>query len=277
MRYLHIPAEDPLLHQALDRNPDDLMPNAFPMATDLSEVALLLDVDGTILDLAPTPGDVFVPPSLHRTLKSLWERTAGALAFVSGRPVGDLDRIFSPLRLPAVGGHGAEMRLLEGEMTRQSRQKPLDAQVKGRFAEIAEAHPGIIVEDKGYSLALHYRLAPDREQFVRQAVAAIRADLATMPIELLPGKSMVEIKQSGFSKASGVRKLMSCPPFDARRPIFIGDDITDTDVFAIIPEFKGISIAVGTNYPGVDHCLDGPADVRLWLERIAQDGRIGPP
>lgn len=245
------------------------------LAADLSEVAILLDVDGTLLDLAPTPADVFVPPSLRPTLQKLREHTGGALAFVSGRPIGDLDRIFAPLRLPAIGGHGAEMRLLEGDMTQQTRQKPLDASVRRRFAEIAEAHPGIIIEDKGYSLALHYRLAPDYEDFVRQAVAAIRIDLAEMPIELLPGKSMVEIKQAGFSKASGVRRLMSCPPFETRRPVFIGDDITDTDVFAIMPEFKGISVAVGRKYPGVDYCLNGPTEVRQWLERMAQDGRSG--
>ena len=127
-------------------------------------------------------------------MRRLWERTSGALAFVSGRPVHDIDRIFSPLRFPAVGGHGAEIRTVAGGEPEQSQHKPLDAGVKRKFAAIADAHPGIIVEDKGYSLALHYRKAPDRADYVRSAAASICASLPEMPIELLPGKLVVEIK-----------------------------------------------------------------------------------
>ena len=139
------------------------------------------------------------------------------------------------------------------------------------FAEIAEAGPGIIIEDKGYSLALHYRLAPDKEDIVLRAVAAICAALPGTPIELLPGKSMVEIKQVGFNKASGVRELMSYPPFAGRRPIFIGDDITDETVFAMLPEIDGLPIVVGRSVPGVDLCFDSPTDVRAWLERLSRN------
>jgi trehalose 6-phosphate phosphatase len=98
-----------------------------------------------------------------------------------------------------------------------------------------------------------------------------------MPIELLPGKFMVEIKQAGFNKASGVRQLMSLSPFDTRRPIFIGDDITDQDVFDVMPEFNGVAIAVGPRYPGIAHCFAEPADVRRWLQRIAQNGSVAMP
>src|SRR5215468_6628147 len=132
----------------------------------LDQFAILLDVDGTILDLAPTPREVFVSHTLRDTLARLWERTGGAVAFVSGRPVNELDLIFSPLQLPAIGGHGAELRLRAGEAPAASRL-PLDPAVKREFAAVAEAGPGIMVEDKGYSLALHYRLAPEQETAVR--------------------------------------------------------------------------------------------------------------
>jgi len=247
------------------------MPKTSPVpAPDLDKVAILLDVDGTILDLAPTPQDVTVPPSLCATLQHLWERTSGALAFVSGRPLHDIDRIFSPLRFPAVGGHGAEIRAAAAGEPEQSQRRSLDPGVRRKFAAIADVHPGIIVEDKGYSLALHYRLAPEQEQFVREASALICAGLSDRRIELLPGKQMVEIKQVGVSKAVGVRKLMSYRPFCGRRPIFFGDDVTDEDVFAIMPEYDGIAIAVGERYSAMAHHLDRPADVRCWLEQMAR-------
>jgi trehalose 6-phosphate phosphatase len=242
-------------------------------APDLRKVAILLDVDGTILDIAPTPLEVSVPPTLRQTLQRLWERTAGALAFVSGRPVRDLDRIFSPLRLPAVGGHGAEFRVVAQDDAAQSRRPPLDSTLRHRLAEIAKAHAGIVVEDKGYALALHYRQAPEQEDYVRKTAAAICAESPQIQTELLPGKSMVEIKQAGFSKASGVRKLMARSPFADRRPIFIGDDVTDEDVFAMMPEFDGVAIRVGDKYSGEANHMDRPADVRCWLDHVSRNGQ----
>src|SRR5213079_3012542 len=137
-----------------------------------------------------------------------------------GRPVSELDLIFSPLQLPAIGGHGAELRTIAGGALGAPRLPPLDPALKRRFAAIAEAGPGIILEDKGYSLALHYRLAPDKERLVRARAAAILATLPDQPIELLPGKLVLEIKQTGVTKATAVRDLMTYPPFAGRRPLF---------------------------------------------------------
>src|SRR6185295_16145829 len=142
------------------------------------------------------PREVFVSHALRDTLRRLWERTQGAVAFVSGRPVNELDLIFAPLQLPAIGGHGAELRTVAGAAAGAPRLAPLDSRVKQRFAAIAEAGPGIVLEDKGYSLALHYRLAPEKESMVREAAAKIVTELKGAAIELLPGKLVVEIKQT---------------------------------------------------------------------------------
>jgi trehalose 6-phosphate phosphatase len=249
-----------------------MMTHACPsLPADLKKTAILLDVDGTILDLAPTPREVFVPHSLRDTLARLSERAGGGVAFVSGRPLSELDLIFAPLQLPAIGGHGAELRIVAGEAAARPRLPSLDAKVKRQFAAIAEAGPGIILEDKGYSLALHYRLAPDKERLVREAAARICADLGGTTIELLPGKLVVEIKQTGVTKATAVRELMTYPPFAGRRPIFIGDDVTDLSVFAIIPDFDGISVCVGPKIAGVDFCFPRPVDVRRWLEQASRN------
>jgi trehalose 6-phosphate phosphatase len=191
------------------------------------------------------------------------------LAFVSGRPIEELDRIFAPLRLPAIGGHGAELRLRNEAAADYRRIPPLDAALKHRLEAIAQAGPGIIVEDKGYSVALHYRLAPDKKRLVHDAARAICA--ASSGLSVLPGKFMVEIKPAGFDKASAVRDLMRHPPFAGRVPVFIGDDITDQGVFAVMPELGGIPISVGHKLPGVAYHLDRPADVRAWLESLAHN------
>jgi trehalose 6-phosphate phosphatase len=247
------------------------MPNAPPpLPPDFRTLAVLLDVDGTILDLAPTPLEVSVPDTLRDTLVRLWERTGGAVAFVSGRPIRELDLIFSPLEFPCIGGHGAELRTKAGALPEAPRLPPLGHDVKRRFAEIAQASPGIVLEDKGYSLALHYRLAPERERMVRDRAAAICASLDALPLELLPGKLVIEIKQRGFTKATAVRELMTYPPFTGRRPIFLGDDVTDLGVFGILPDYHGIGISVGRDVPGIRNRFERPTDVRRWLEQISR-------
>jgi trehalose 6-phosphate phosphatase len=236
----------------------------------LDQCAVLLDIDGTLLDLAPTPREVWVPPGLSTTLNRLLDRTAGALALVSGRSLNDIDLIFAPEQYPAVGGHGAEMRISGDSEAVATYAAPMDKELKRRLAAIAKLSPGILLEDKGYSLALHYRLAPHAEKAIYAAVSLIRADLPNAPIEVMPGKCVCEIKHSGFNKASGVRELMSHQPFKGRRPIFIGDDVTDESVFAIMPELGGVAFSVGRRAQGVANHFDEPRDVREWLARLIE-------
>jgi len=241
------------------------------LVPDFQTCALLLDVDGTILDLAPTPQEVRVPSSLRQAMNRLSERTGGALALVSGRPLSDLDRLFAPLQLPAVGGHGAEFRPFAGSSLDIRRTVPLDATLKRKFAAIAASGPGILIEDKGYSVALHYRLAPELGDVVNEAAARVCLENPSVSVELLRGKSVLEIKQAGFSKATGVRELMRYPPFRDRHPIFIGDDVTDESVFEIIGDFHGLAFSVGRMVSGIDGYFENPEAVRGWLVRISGD------
>jgi trehalose 6-phosphate phosphatase len=237
---------------------------------DLPALAILLDIDGTLLELAATPHQVVVPGGLTDTLNRLLERTSGALALVSGRSLDDIDWIFAPDRFPAIGGHGAEMRLQAGNESIDIHAPPMAAELKRRLAAIADLDPGILVEDKGYSLALHYRRAPHAEHAIYAEVARIRAELSSAPIEMLPGKRVLEIKHAGFTKASGVRELLSRAPFAGRRPLFIGDDVTDDTVFAIMPDFDGISFSVGRRAMGISGYFDAPADVRAFLAELVR-------
>jgi trehalose 6-phosphate phosphatase len=254
---------------------EDDSPEAVPVPASLvphlDQTAILLDIDGTLLDLVPTPREVWVPPGLAKTLNRLLERTSGALALVSGRSLNDIDLIFAPEQFPAVGGHGAEMRLSQDSEAVATHASPMDKELKRRLAAIAKLSPGILLEDKGYSLALHYRLAPHAEKAIYAAVSLIRADLPNAPIEVMPGKCVCEIKHSGFSKASAVRELMTHEPFIGRRPLFVGDDVTDESVFAIMPDIGGLAFSVGRRAKGVAGHFDDPGDVRAWLAHLLDD------
>jgi trehalose 6-phosphate phosphatase len=264
-----------MLSQQDDSPEQEATPDAVPvprsLVPHLNECAILLDIDGTLLDFAPTPREVWVPPGLAKTLDRLLVRTSGALALVSGRSLNDIDLIFAPKQFPAIGGHGAEMRISRDSEAVATHAPPMDKELKMRLAAIAKLSPGILLEDKGYSLALHYRLAPHAERAIYEAVSLIRADLPNAPIEVLPGKCVCEIKHSGFTKATGVLELMTHEPFRGRRPIFIGDDVTDETVFAIMPDLGGLAFSVGRRAQGVAGHFDEPRDVREWLAHLLDD------
>ena len=169
---------------------------------DLKKIALLLDVDGTIVDIGPSPGEVQVSDTLLRSLGRLHELWGGAVALVSGRRISDLDRLFSLSRFPSIGGHGAEMRVKDGEIFFWA--KPLPPGLRRRLADAAGIGPGIVVEDKDYSLALHYRKAPEHAEQLRHYIAAARAAFSAEPTELLVGKAMFEVKRPGIGKGESI-------------------------------------------------------------------------
>jgi trehalose 6-phosphate phosphatase len=245
------------------------------LVPDLRKCAILLDIDGTILDLAPSPQQIWVPTGLRQTLAILGDLTCGALALVSGRALHDIDLIFSPLELAAIGGHGAELRAVAGAEPLQ-RVGSLSAALKRKLASVSELGPGILVEDKGYSLALHYRLAPEKADAVRMAVDSICADIPRDSVEILPGKLVLEIKPVGVNKAEAVCELMNCPPFAGRNPIFIGDDTTDEPVFGVVSQFGGLGFCVGRVVATVNGHFDKPESVRGWLARIANQDQGKP-
>ena len=235
-------------------------------ALDLHNVALLFDVDGTLIDIGPAPFEVHVSDTLKRSLDRLFELTDGAVALVSGRSIRDLDMLFAPLALPAVGGHGAEMRLRHGEAAAHVSDLPKAL----RECLIAAVDPatGVEFEDKGYSVALHYRRAPEHEARLQAHVAATRAAFPGEDTEVLPGKMMIEVKRPGIDKGAGIRRLMRHNPFDRRVPVFVGDDVTDEAAFAAMPALGGLSFSVGRNFDGLSGIFSSPSEVRRALRDL---------
>lgn len=244
-----------------------------PKPDDLKSIALLLDVDGTILDTAITPESVEVPGSLRSSLKELHAKTGGALALVSGRLIHNLDGLFAPLRLPAIGGHGAEMRLSVDDSAQPRHAAAIGGALRKLVAAAAASDPRVILEDKGSSLAVHYRMAPQMEETLKTEIAAIVACTAAEHLETLHGKFVIEIKPINFSKGEAVREMMKNPPFAHRMPVFVGDDTTDESVFEILPMLGGIGYSVERFIAGANGTFDSPYEVRCWLARLC--GRDG--
>jgi trehalose 6-phosphate phosphatase len=208
------------------------------------KLAVFLDVDGTLLEIASTPDAVKVSGALRNTLELAAARENGALALISGRSIKELDRLFAPCLFPAAGQHGFERRNAQGRLM----QPALDHEVLQRAREALSGlqllHKGLLMEDKGAALAMHYRLAPLCESAVRKVMAELAVPLAGQFV-LRAGKCVLELTPAGCSKRTAIEAFMSETPFSGRAPVFIGDDLTDEDGFAAVNELGGYSIHVG--------------------------------
>ncbi|PZN30490.1 MAG: trehalose-phosphatase [Proteobacteria bacterium] len=232
--------------------------------------AVFLDFDGTLVDIAPTPQAVHVPDSLKRTLRELEPRLDGALALVSGRALADLDRMFAPHRFAAAGVHGCELREPTGRTAYPPVNEAMLDTARERFAAFASRHPGVLVEDKGYALALHYRLAADLADDARAVVDAVLEETSDS-FDLQLGKCVLELRPSGYSKGSAISAFMEEAPFAGRTPVFIGDDVTDEDGFRVVNALGGLSMRVGrTGASEARHRLPDVAAVHRWLDDLLQ-------
>lgn len=211
-----------------------------------TEWALFLDVDGTLLEIAPTPDGVRVPARLKSLLSGLAEAAGGALAFVSGRPIAQLDRWFAPLRIPSAGLHGLERRDAAGKIHRASFDERALQRARAFLAALVKSNPGLLLEDKQMTLALHYRQAPELEATARKG-AAHALELAGDAFCVLDGKMVLELKPDGFSKSLAIAAFLAEPPFAGRTPLFVGDDRTDEAGFSYVNGLGGIAVHVGNN------------------------------
>ena len=240
-----------------------------PIRSSLAGHALYLDIDGTLLELAPSPDRVEVPNWMVPLLQRLAFKLDGAVAFVSGRTIDAIDGLFQPLKLPAIGVHGGEMRL----------DKQIVAMDEGLIGELQGALPllreaiaplrGVWLEDKRCAIALHYRNAPERGREVLKVAELIVASLGPAFAPLV-GKCVVEIRPRHLTKGAGIGRLMECEPFRGRSPIFAGDDVTDEDAFEYVNQRGGISLRIGGDAPSAaTYRLAAPEQLHRWLLEIA--------
>jgi trehalose 6-phosphate phosphatase len=234
------------------------------------EIGLFLDVDGTLLDLAPHPDAVEVPGGLIDALAAAERRLDGALALVSGRPIAALDRLFAPLRLRASGVHGAEIRRVRDGAHKMLAVQQMPRRAWSELAQLLQRFPGTFAEDKRASFAVHYRSASGSAAELAAALAQFAAGFAAYELELAAGHLVIEIRLPGFDKGKAIESFMAKTPFLDRRPVFIADDAMDRAGFNTALARGGLAYSVGRELPGLSGCFPDPAAVRTWLRRFGE-------
>ncbi len=241
---------------------------AQPLPAPSRDWAVFLDVDGTLLELAATPEAAVVPDELPRQLEALAHVLDGAAALISGRPIAALDRLFRPLRLAAAGLHGGELRRAAGGAVMRSPPCAALLAIRARLERFAASRPGVLVEDKGGAIAVHYRQA-EQERAALEALARRAVAEADDGLVVMPAHGAFEIKPGAFDKGMAIATLMRGAPFHGRVPVFIGDDRTDEDGFAALETYAGHGIRVGRDGDSRARWrIDDPAAVRRWLARV---------
>ena len=229
-----------------------------------ARAAWFLDFDGTLVELADAPDQVRVEAEVVDMVQELEHASRGAVALISGRRLGDIDRLFEPLRLPVAGQHGAERRSAGGRVHRYPENGQDIGTLHGLLRAWVERRPGLLLEDKGSTFAVHYRRAPELAEqlgaFMQDLVARTHGRYC-----LQGGKMIFEIRPSGMDKGTAVLEFMREPPFIGRTPVFVGDDITDESAFAAVLSLSGIAVKVGDGNTIAPWRLQGVAEVHAWI------------
>jgi len=241
----------------------DSLPPPPPIPPD---AALLLDFDGTLVELAEVPDGIEVPAGLGGLLARIAIRLGGRVALVSGRSVADLERHAGPLDLAIAGSHGVELRFRGAAASPFQRPAALD-RARGEAVRFAADHPGLLVEDKPAGFALHFRAAAKLEERVCDFAAGL-AERSGLTVQ--HGKMVAELLPPGIDKGEAVRRIMREPPFAGARPWFVGDDLTDEHGFAASAQLGGGGILVGPpRRSAARWSLPGVGAVLAWLEAAA--------
>jgi trehalose 6-phosphate phosphatase len=250
------------------RRHGDAFSRGLPRAAD--GWAIFLDFDGTLVDIAPTPAEVNVPPELPHLLARVAARAGGALALLTGRPIAVIDSFLAPLRLPMGGIHGAEIRFPGGAIARAEPSAALTA-LRTRLQNFVARRPGLLLEDKGIAFAVHYRAAPELRAEVERELFRMAEETADLAAQ--EGKMVVELRPVLGVKDEGLHALLARPPFTGLRPIAIGDDRTDEPMFAAANDEGGMSVLVGPRRRDTHAQLSlaSPAAVRDWLASLLEN------
>jgi trehalose 6-phosphate phosphatase len=224
--------------------------------------ALLLDLDGTLLDIAPAPELVVVPDGLTDDLRRVRDRLGGALAVVTGRPAEQIDALLGDAPYAVAGEHGGAIRHAPGGVMERAALPTAPTAWFAAAEAIAQAHPGVLLERKQRGFVLHYRAVPQLGPLLREAIERLLA--GDVRFTLLAAHMAWEVRPLGADKGTAVRSLMSRPPFLGRQPIYIGDDVTDEDAIAAAKAMGGTGLRVA-------EAFGTPAGVRAWLHQAAAD------
>lgn len=230
--------------------------------TILSDYALFLDIDGTLLDFSSSPEKVMVPPELPVTLRTLQQCLHGALALISGRQLKDIEALFGST-IAIAAEHGALLRTADDVMIFTTAPDLALEDFKRELHAAITAYPGVMLEEKSYGVTLHWRAAPTKAKALKSLVQTLIVPYETLT--MLPAHAALDIRIRGTDKASALETFMTLPPFTGRLPLFIGDDVTDEPAIARAAALGGIGLHVAHDFGG------SPQAVRAWLSEGMAD------
>jgi len=242
--------------------------NPVDLAT--QDIGLFLDVDGTLLDLAPRPEAVEVPAGLCEALARAERRLDGALALVSGRPIDELDRLFTPLKLRASGIHGAEIREASDEPSHCLTPAQLPERAWQDLLRLLQGFPGTFAENKGVDFTIHHRLTGTMHERLVTALRRFVDGLAEFPLSVKHGYRIIEIGPPDLDKGTAIERFMTTAPFQGRRPVFVADDRMDRPGFDMALALGGYAFSVGEELPGLSGWFAQPQAVRAWVGMLAR-------
>ena len=240
------------------------------LPTPQPEWAYFFDIDGTLVELEDSPAGTGPDADLQRLIAELCRAAGGAIALISGRSIADIDRLVRDHRLPVAGQHGIERRDAAGRISRHAVPAQGLDWARSQLAAAVARHHGLVLEDKGLSLALHYRRAPRLGGYAHRLIRSLAARIGSQYC-VQTGKRIVEMKPAGKDKGVAVLEFMQEEPFRGRTPVFIGDDTTDEYGFATVNRLHGHSVKVGPGRTVARWRLRDVGAVRAWLARRPEE------
>ncbi len=227
------------------------------------DCALFLDIDGTLAEFAKAPDAVRIDVEIGAVLPRIRRDLGGALALITGRAITSADHLFPGQKMPIAGQHGCERRDAAGTIHLHAPIKATQARLRKLLRGLAKRHPQLLLEDKGASLALHYRSTPHLASHVYQTLR--RSIEHEEGYELQPGKLLLEVRPEGRDKGTAIHDFMAERPFAGRLPVFVGDDMTDEHGFAAVERLGGWTVKVGPGRTAARFRLANPTAVKRWL------------
>lgn len=240
-----------------------------PPADLLQGASLFLDFDGTLVEIEARPDGVKVEARLVHLLSALSSRLQGRVAIVSGRPA---DQIRSLLGVPAfaiAGSHGVELHWPDGRVASPAIDERRAA-IFTRLRPLELKFPGVIVEDKPFGVALHFRQAPHAAEWCRHEATRLSEETG---FTLQAGKMVIELKVTDANKGIAVQAFMTEAPMKGATPIFVGDDETDEAGFLMARHLGGHGVVVGIRHPTA--ATFGLPDVQATLEWLELASGMG--
>ncbi|MDN5524146.1 trehalose-phosphatase [Acinetobacter sp.] len=231
------------------------------------KICLFLDIDGTLSEFHPDPSRSFIPKTTLKTLQQINNFNV-VVSFVTGRSVQIAERLIAPLEMPIAGTHGLEIKM-NHEVQLNTAAEEFDLSlIQQEIQQLCRPYPQLLIENKTYSVALHYRQCPELADIARQIAEDVQHRHAGLKIN--EGKFVFELLPLQADKGKAIEIILKHLNFSDVLPIFIGDDRTDESGFKIINHYNGISIKVGPESTHAHYRLKNVSDVANFLNLFSQ-------